>query len=163
MTPSETLNAHRAVIRQVVATHRASNARVFGSVLQGNDTSNLTDVASGACGVTIANTYYMGRWLASDDANTRAAMDKLSVVFPNQAGRGTHVNISGAGVTKYAPNRANAIKFLEYLTSEPAQKLFAEGNNEYPVVGDATGPITALGVDFKEDQINAGLLGRAIE
>ena len=131
----------------------------FARSPQGNDTSNLTDVASGACGVTIANTYYMGRWLASDDANTRAAMDKLSVVFPNQAGRGTHVNISGAGVTKYAPNRANAIKFLEYLTSEPAQKLFAEGNNEYPVVGDATGPITALGVDFKEDQINAGLLG----
>ena len=62
-------------------------------------------------------------------------MANLSVIFPNQDDRGTHINISGAGVTKHAPNRDNAIAFLEYLTSPYAQRLFAEGNNEYPVIG----------------------------
>lgn len=86
-------------------------------------------------------------------------MAVLGIVFPDQDGRGTHVNISGAGVTRYAPNRAAAIRFMEYLTSEFAQRLFAEGNNEYPVVGKATGPIAALG-DFKEDQVNAAIFGK---
>ena len=88
----------------------------------------------------------------------RAVAEKLGVLFPNQDGRGSHVNISGAGITKYAPNKANAIRFLEYLTSDYAQKLFAEGNNEYPVVGDVTGPVAALGT-FKEDQMSASVLG----
>ena len=132
----------------------------FARSAQGNDTSNLTAVASGECGLTIANTYYMGRWIASDDPRTRAVMEQLTVVFPNQDGRGTHVNVSGAGVTKHAPNREHAIKFIEYLSSDFAQKLFAEGNNEYPVVGEASGPITQLGEGFKEDQINAALLGQ---
>lgn len=125
---------------------------------QGNDTSNLTAVASGECGVTIANTYYIGRWLASDNASSTAIAQQLEVIFPNQQGRGTHVNISGAGVTRHAPNRTNAIAFLEYLTSPFAQRLFAEGNNEYPIVGSPSGPITQLGT-FEEDQVNASVLG----
>ena len=125
---------------------------------QGNDTSNLKAVASGECAVTLANTYYLGRMLASSDADQRNIAANLSVLFPNQSNRGTHVNISGAGITKHAPNAENAQKFLEYLTSEFAQKLFAEGNNEYPIVGEVTGPISAFG-GFKEDSINATLLG----
>ncbi len=130
----------------------------FARSAQGNDTSNLAAVASGECGITIANTYYIGRWLNSDDAGAQDIVDALQIIFPNQSGRGTHINISGAGVTKHAPNRDNAIKFIEYLSGEFAQKLFAEGNNEYPVVGEATGPITQLGT-FTEDSINAALLG----
>ena len=80
-------------------------------------------------------------------------------MFPNQDDRGAHVNISGAGITRYAPNKDNAIKFLEYLTSDFAQKLFAEGNNEYPVVGPTSGPVASLG-DFTEDAINAVVLGQ---
>ena len=125
---------------------------------QGNDTSNVTAVANGECDLTIANTYYLGRFLASDDERDNEIANLLQVVFPNQTDRGTHVNISGAGVTKHAPNRDHAVQFLEYLTGDFAQKLFAEGNNEYPVVGDATGAITELG-PFKEDQIQAQLLG----
>ena len=125
---------------------------------QGNDTSNVMAVFNGECGLTIANTYYLGRFLASDDAKDSEIARSLQVVFPNQDDRGTHVNISGAGVTKHAPNRDNAIQFLEYLTGDFAQKLFAAGNNEYPVVGKATGAITALGV-FKEDEIHAHRLG----
>ena len=125
---------------------------------QGNDTSNVTAVFNGECGLTIANTYYLGRFLASDDENDRELAKSLEVVFPNQDDRGTHVNISGAGVTKHAPNRDHAIQFLEYLTGDYAQKLFAEGNNEYPVVGLATGAVATLG-QFKEDRILAQLLG----
>ncbi|MCY4129399.1 MAG: extracellular solute-binding protein [Gammaproteobacteria bacterium] len=125
---------------------------------QGNDTSNITAVVNGECTLTIANTYYLGRFLASDDAKDHDIAKSIQVVFPNQSDRGTHVNISGAGVTKHAPNRDNAVQFLEYLTGDFAQKLFAEGNNEYPVVGEATGAIKELGT-FKEDQIQAQLLG----
>ena len=131
----------------------------FARPPQGNDTSNLAAVASGECGLTLANTYYIGRWLASSKEEDRRTAGRLSVVFPNQDDRGAHVNISGAGVTRHAPNRDNAVRFLEYLTSDFAQKVFAEGNNEYPVVGEASGPITMLGA-FKEDEINAGLLGQ---
>ena len=125
---------------------------------QGNDTAQLRAVAAGECGVSIANTYYIGRILGSDDEADKAVADGLGVLFPNQDDRGAHVNISGAGVARYAPNRANAVQFLEYLTSDFAQRLFAEGNNEYPVVGDATGPIAELGT-FKEDAVSASVLG----
>lgn len=125
---------------------------------QGNDTANLTAVAAGECGLTISNTYYVGRLLASSDESAKQLMAELRVIFPNQQGRGAHVNISGAGIAKHAPNRDNAVLFLEYLTDEFAQRLFAEGNNEYPVVGEPSGPITALGA-FSEDSIQAQKLG----
>ncbi len=131
----------------------------FARSPQGNDTSNLTAVASGECALTLANTYYLGRWLASLDEGEQRMLERLSVVFPNQDDRGAHVNISGAGVTRHAPNRDNAVRFLEYLTTDFAQKLFAEGNNEYPVIGEASGPITALGT-FREDELSAAVLGQ---
>ena len=125
---------------------------------QGNDTAQLRAVAAGECEVSIANTYYIGRLLGSDNPEDRAVAEGLGVLFPNQDDRGTHVNISGAGVTRHAPHRGNAVKFLEYLTGDDAQRLFAEGNNEYPVVGPASGPIATLG-GFKEDAVNAAVLG----
>ena len=130
----------------------------FHRPAQGNDTAQLRAVAAGECGVSIANTYYVGRLLASADPKDRALTEALSVMFPNQEDRGAHVNISGAGVTKHAPHRDHAVRFLEYLTGADAQRLFAEGNNEYPVTGATTGPIVAMG-DFKEDAVNAALLG----
>jgi len=130
----------------------------FARPPQGNDTSNLAAVASGECALTIANTYYLGRWLGSSREEDRRTAAALTVVFPNQDDRGSHVNISGAGVTRHAPNRDNAVRFLEYLVGDFAQRLFAEGNNEYPVVGEASGVISELGT-FREDRINAALLG----
>ena len=125
---------------------------------QGNDTAQLRAVAAGECGVSIANTYYIGRLISAGDAADRAVVAAIGVLFPNQAGRGTHVNISGAGVARHAPNRENAVRFLEYLTSDFAQRLFAEGNNEYPVVGAPTGPVATLGT-FKEDAVPVTALG----
>ena len=130
----------------------------FARPPQGNDTAQLRAVAAGECGVTIANTYYIGRLLGSEAAADRAVVEHLAILFPNQAGRGAHVNISGAGVARHTPNRAAAIRFLEYLTSDFAQRLFAEGNNEYPVVGAATGPVAQLGA-FEEDGVNADVFG----
>ena len=130
----------------------------FARTPQSNDTGQLKAVASGECTITIANTYYLGRLMASTKPEDKALMANLEIVFPNQDGRGTHVNISGAGVTKYAPNRENAIRFLEYLTSDFAQRLFAEGNNEYPISGPTTGPVAALG-EFKRDNLNVSVLG----
>ena len=158
-----------SLMASMVATHGAEAAQEWASGVvdnfarrpQGNDTSNLTAVAAGECGITIANTYYLGRWLASDNPQSKRVLDALTLVFPNQGegDRGTHVNISGAGVTRHAPNRDNAIRFLEYLTSDYAQRLFAEGNNEYPVTGPTTGPIMTLG-EFREDSLNAAVLGQ---
>lgn len=130
----------------------------FARQPQGNDTAQIRAVASGECRLSIANTYYVGRLLGSTAPEDVAAVENFGVLFPNQGNRGTHVNISGAGIAKHAPNRDNAQQFLEYLTSEFAQKLFAEGNNEYPIVGPASGPVARLG-EFEEDVLNATVLG----
>jgi iron(III) transport system substrate-binding protein len=144
---------------EAAATHWATGVvKNFARPPQGNDTAQLRAVASGECGITVANTYYVGRMLGSDKPEDIETIENLEFVFPNQAGRGAHVNISGAGVTKYAPNKVAAIQFLEYLTSLEAQRFFAEGNNEYPILGEATGPIAQLGT-FKEDEVNASAFG----
>jgi iron(III) transport system substrate-binding protein len=131
----------------------------FARPPQGNDTAQLRAVASGECGVTIANTYYVGRLMSSTKKEDQDLIASLTIVFPNQEDRGAHVNISGAGVTKHAPNRAAAVKFLEYLTGPEAQRLFAEGNNEYPILGEVAGPIAELG-EFKEDEVAASIFGQ---
>ncbi|MEQ9517960.1 MAG: Fe(3+) ABC transporter substrate-binding protein [Parvibaculum sp.] len=133
----------------------------FQRAPQGNDTAQIEAVAAGECRFGIANTYYLGRLLGSASADERALANKVGIVFPDQDGRGTHINISGAGLLTHAPNKDNAIKFLEFLTSEWAQKILAEGNNEYPIVVDVAtdGPIASFGT-FKEDEVNASELGR---
>jgi iron(III) transport system substrate-binding protein len=129
---------------------------------KGGDTDQLKSVAAGECDVTISNQYYYARLLRSAKAEERAIAEKVGVVFPNQASWGTHVNISGAGVMKHAPNREAAVKFLEYLAGDEAQRYFAEGNNEWPVVAGVQpdNPVLkALGA-FKQDSINVAVLGR---
>ena len=97
---------------------------------KGGDTDQLKAVAAGQCDVTVSNQYYYARLLRSDKPDERQVGEKIGIVFPNQGSWGTHVNISGAGVLKNAPNRQAAIKFLEYLASDEAQRYFADGNNE---------------------------------
>jgi iron(III) transport system substrate-binding protein len=128
---------------------------------KGGDTDQLMALAAGECDVAISNTYYFVRLLKSKKPQERAAAQKIGVVFPNQGGRGAHVNISGAGVAKHAPNREAAVKFLEYLSSPQAQAYFADGNNEYPVVGKARGnaELDSLGT-FRKDALNVSLFGR---
>ena len=104
---------------------------------QGGDTDQIKGVSSGECGFALTNTYYLARIMRSDKAEDKALMSKIGVMFPNQNSWGTHVNIAGGAVAKYAPNKANAVKFLEYLVTKEAQDYFANGNNEWPIVTGA--------------------------
>ena len=129
---------------------------------QGGDTDQIKAVAAGECAVTLSNTYYYARLAKSTKPDEREIAAKTGVIWPNQDGRGTHVNISGAGVLKNAPHRGEAVKFLEYLASNDAQRYFADGNNEFPVVKGVTvnnPALSALG-DFKADTLNVSALGR---
>ncbi|PQA87766.1 Fe(3+) ABC transporter substrate-binding protein [Hyphococcus luteus] len=132
----------------------------FARKPQGNDTTQIEAVAAGLCRLGIVNSYYTARYIGSDNEQAAAIGDKIELFFPNQNGRGAHVNISGAGVTKYAPNAENAERLIEFLLRDESQKAFARGNNEYPVVPgvEAEGPIAAY-TGFKEDDLPASVLG----
>mgnify|MGYP001309891928 FL=1 len=127
----------------------------FARQPQGNDTAQIKAVARGACKATIANTYYIARLMNTD----KKIFDNIKVIFPNQNDRGTHMNISGAGIIKYSKNYNNAIMFLEYLTSKFAQTLFSDGNNEYAIYGKGNSKIYSLG-EFKRDKLESYILGK---
>jgi iron(III) transport system substrate-binding protein len=132
----------------------------FARPPQGNDTAQIRAVASGECGIGVVNTYYLARLAASENPEDRALADAVGVVFPDQEGNGTHINVSGAGLVVNAPNRENAIIFLEYLSSEQAQAYFANGNHEYPAVEGIPGSPALMGLgEFKPDTLNAAELG----
>nr|WP_306263757.1 extracellular solute-binding protein [Pararhizobium sp. IMCC3301] len=122
---------------------------------QGGDTDQLRGIVSGECGIAIANTYYFARALRSDVTDLSASIDRIGWVFPDQSGNGAHMNISVGAVAANAPNRDNAIKFLEYLTSDSAQKYFSDGNDEYPAVSGValSASVAKLGL-FRQDAIN---------
>ena len=122
----------------------------FAREPQGGDTDQIKAVAAGECDIAVVNHYYYVRLLKS--AEDAAIGDQVGIVFPNQDGRGAHANISGAGVVATAPHPENAIKFLEYLTTEQAQIYFAEGNNEFPVVaGVKLDPVLDAWGEIKTD------------
>jgi len=129
---------------------------------QGGDRDQVRAAAAGQCSVVVANTYYLANMLAdkSNETDYQAA-SKLKVIWPNQADRGAHVNISGAGILKTAPNKENGLKFIEFLSSEKAQKLYANVNFEYPVMDKIElNPILSAWGDFKADETNLSVLGK---
>ena len=97
----------------------------------GGDRDQVKAIAAGECDIAIGNTYYIGQMLA--DPEQKPAADTVRIIFPVFEGDGTHLNISGVAMTKAAPNRANALKFMEWLSGDAAQKIYAETNYEYPV------------------------------
>jgi iron(III) transport system substrate-binding protein len=128
---------------------------------KGGDTDQIRAVASGECGVALTNTYYLARLMRSQNPADKAQMEKVAVVFPNQASFGTHVNIAGAAVARHAPHKAAAVRFLEYLASDAAQAYFADGNNEWPVVPGVkveNAALQALG-SFKGETIPVSIIG----
>jgi len=125
----------------------------FARSPQGSDRDQVRAVAAGQGDVAIVNTYYMGL-LENGSEEDREVAEKTAIFFPNQEGRGTHVNISGGGVTKHAPNKENAVKLLEFLVSDEAQRAFAEGTYEYPVKPGVEAAETVRGWgEFKEDDL----------
>jgi iron(III) transport system substrate-binding protein len=134
----------------------------FARAPKGGDTDQIRAVAAGECQVALANSYYVARLMRSDKPEDEEAVEKIGVVWPNQGNRGTHVNVSGAGILRSAPHKDAALKFLEYLASDAAQIYFADGNNEWPVVKTATvkNPALAELGKFKADALNVGTLAR---
>jgi iron(III) transport system substrate-binding protein len=132
----------------------------FARPPQGADTTLLQSVAAGECAVTIANHYYYVRLQMSKSKAEREAAKKLTVIFPDQDGFGTHVNISGGGVMASAPHRAIAVKFLEYMAGDAAQKIIANANYEFPAVASVprNTELLALG-KFKADPLNVSSYG----
>lgn len=146
-TMIKTLGERRT--EEVVHGWIANEPRIFDS-----DTKQLEAIAAGQCNVTVANTYYLARLKAKDPGFP------VAVFWPNQQDRGVHVNISGAGVTKHAKHRENAIKLIEFLSSTEAQNLFADGNFEYPANPTVKphGLISAWGT-FKADPVDVAAAG----
>ena len=132
----------------------------FARKPKGSDRDQIVAIAAGQGDVAIVNSYYIGKLFESDDAGQRAAADKVGVFFPNQNDRGSHINISGAGVTKHAPNKENAIRLLEFLSMPESQRLFAEANSEYPVNTQVqSSELLQSWGDFKRDTLNLRHLG----
>lgn len=128
---------------------------------QGSDTDQIKAVAAGEAQATICNHYYLFRLMGSDDPADRAVVEKVGFVFPDQAGSGTHVNISGGGVTTHAKRPDRAEQLLEYLVSDEAQTLLAPLNDEYPIRPEiAPAPRLAAAGAFKEEDIPLDALGR---
>ena len=130
---------------------------------KGGDTDQIKGVASGECAVAVTNSYYLARILKSTKPEDRLIVERIGIVFPNQSSWGTHVNIAGGAVAKYAKNQANAIKFMEYLASPAAQNYFADGNNEWPIAKGVTvnnPALTAMAADgFRSETISISKVG----
>ena len=114
-----------------LCTRSGTNAYNLARKPQGNDRAQVKAIWAGECDISIGNTYYMGKMLA--DSEQKAWADSVNVLFPRFENGGTHVNISGVAMAKYAPNRENALKFMEFLTSPDAQEVYATANYEYPI------------------------------
>ncbi len=128
---------------------------------QGNDRAQATAVVAGEGDVAIMNTYYVGKMLNSEDAEEVKVAESIGVFFPNQDTTGTHINVSGIGITKHAKNKDNAVKFVEFMTSEAAQSVFAQANYEYPA-NKSVEPSDLLKSwgEFKAQDINLVELGK---
>ena len=126
----------------------------FARPAKGNDRSQILAVAAGEADYAIANTYYIALMLSGEKGSEQeVAARKVKILFPNQKGRGTHMNISGAGILKYAPNKDNAVKLLEFLVTPEAQKHIVNNTFEYPIIGgvEPSPLISQFGLNFKQD------------
>ncbi len=132
----------------------------FARPPKGGDTDQIKSVAAGECDVALGNTYYVARLMRSTKPEDRRVAERIGVIWPDQQGDGVHINVSGAGILKTAPHKEAARQFLEYLASDEAQRYFADGNNEWPVVSGVklnNPALDSLG-QFKADNLDVGKL-----
>lgn len=160
---NQSLVASMIETKGIAATRQWAQGLVanFAREPEGGDIEQIKAVAAGQCDVALINHYYWARLASSQDPQERAIANQVGLFFPNQNDRGTHINISGAGVTQSAPNQENAVEFLEFLVSPEAQEIFASGNQEYPVVSGAQlSPAVAKLGDFQSDAVNVSAYGQ---
>lgn len=159
---------NQSLVASMIAAEGAEATEQWAKVLVGNlarapkggDRDQIKAAVAGQCDIAIANTYYLAGMHKSKDAAQRAAAERIAVFWPNQNGRGAHVNVSGAAVTKAARNRDAAIKLLEFLASDEAQQWYAETNGEYPIrPGVPVSETLAAWGEFKADNLNLAKLG----
>lgn len=159
---------NQSLLGSIIAAHGEAEAEEWAKGVVANfardpvsgDTNQIRGIGSGECEIAVANSYYFVRLLTNPKDSDKGLTDKVGYLFPNQDDRGTHVNVSGAGVLKNAPNREAAVKFLEYLASDEAQKFLADGNNEYPVVAGVAPASAVVGLgEFKADPVNVAVFG----
>ncbi|WP_303907517.1 Fe(3+) ABC transporter substrate-binding protein [Thiohalomonas denitrificans] len=159
---NQSLVASMIASRGQEATQQWADAFVknFARKPAGGDRDQIAAAAAGMCDIAVANTYYLGVMLHSDDPAQREAAEKVAVFWPNQEGRGTHVNVSGIALTAAAGNRDNAQRLMEFLVSDEAQAWYAEVNHEYPVKADVAWSETLQSWGtFKADDVNMARLG----
>ncbi|MDJ0807699.1 MAG: Fe(3+) ABC transporter substrate-binding protein [Gammaproteobacteria bacterium] len=159
---------NQSLVASMIAANGEETTQVWAEGLvknlarppKGGDRDQIKGAAAGVCDLAVANTYYLAGMLKSKDAGQRAAAEKLAVFWPNQSGRGAHVNVSGAAVTAAAKNRDNAVKLIEFLAGKAAQQWYAEANGEFPVRGDVEADelLRSWG-DFKMDTLSLSKLG----
>lgn len=149
-----------ALVASMIAHHGEAEAKTWLQGVktnlarkpQGNDRGQIAAVKEGVCEIAIGNSYYYGNML--QDPEQKAIAEAVTLNFPNQADRGAHVNVSGMVLTRHAPNKANAIKLMEFLSADVAQKAYADVNMEYPVKADvAPSSLVASWGKFKSDQL----------
>jgi iron(III) transport system substrate-binding protein len=159
---------NQSLLAGIIATQGKDKAKEWSAGIvknmarepKGNDTDQIKAIASNIGDIAIVNTYYVGKLKESSNEEELKAAEAIGVFFPNQNDRGTHINISGAGVTKYAPNKGNAIKLLEFLSDTYAQEIFAKGNYEYPVKPDVeVSDLLKSWGTFKTDNVDFSKLG----
>lgn len=169
---SSTNEYSQTLLAAVIENHGEAAARDwargvvdnFARKPQGGDTDQLRAIVSGECDIAVSNTYYFARSIRTEVEGLSAdARANIGWVFPSQNAEGAHMNLSGGGVAVHAPNRENAVRFLEYLASDQAQQYFSAGNDEYPAVpGVALSPsVAALGL-FKPDDVDLSAVARNI-
>ncbi len=135
--------------------------RNFARPPQGGDRDQIKAVAAGQCDVAVVNSYYLGAMIQSEDEAERAAAGKVALFWPNQGDRGTHVNVSGAGVTAASRNPGDALALVEFLAGEESQGWYAQANNEYPVRSDVEPSLLLQSWGtFRADSLEMTELGR---
>lgn len=163
---------NQSLLASFIETMGEENARKWASGIvanmsrapKGGDRDQAIAVVAGEGDIAIMNTYYLGLMLNSSDPEERKVAEKVAIFFPDQNSNGAHINVSGAGVVKSAKNKENAVKLLEFLASDKAQKSFAEANYEYPVLKsiDSSDLLKSWG-SFKEQSVSLSKLGELNE
>ncbi|UWR06618.1 MULTISPECIES: Fe(3+) ABC transporter substrate-binding protein [Ruegeria] len=162
---------NQTLLASIITHHGAEKAKEWAEGVvanmarepQGGDTDQLRGIVSGECEIAVSNSYYFARALRKDVKGLSDSVDMIGIQFPAQDAEGAHMNLSGAGVAAHAPNKDNAVKFLEYLASDQAQVYFSNGNDEFPAVQgvELAENVAALG-EFKADEVNLSEVAKNI-
>ncbi|WP_296418149.1 extracellular solute-binding protein [Pseudooctadecabacter sp.] len=168
---SSTNTYNQTLLASIIENHGEDVARMWAEGVvanmarapQGGDTDQLRGIVSGECDISVSNTYYFARAIRTDVDGLSDSIDMIGLQWPSQGAEGAHMNLSGGGVAAYAPNRDNAVAFLEYLASDQAQQYFSAGNDEYPAVAGVTlsDEVASLG-EFQADDVDLSAVAKQL-